>query len=365
MKKVLCLLAAVLVIVGLVGCQKKTTESAGAGASQAAAAEKTYVGVMNISMESEYWASLANGARLFAESLPAGTAEWIVMSGDTAEKQIANVESFITKYGQNGIIFLDPNNASVTPSVVEMCEEAGVKLSIYTTLADGLYPTDYENFVIFLANDNVTYGYEACVDLFKAIGGKGKVAELYGIPGNDAAYERNIGMQQALKEFPEIELADSQIGNYLGSEAMVVMENWIAKYGEDLKAVFCHSDGMAVGAAEALKNAGLSGKIKITGFDGTKAAFECIKDGSMYSTMFQDGYAVGGYGAAYAYAAKTGKIDVHTMDQAKRMFFSVVKLITAENVDEMIATYVNSTPVYNFDDLDWPIVGIIPNPKLR
>jgi ABC-type sugar transport system substrate-binding protein len=335
------------------------------GGKQAGAGDKTYVGVMNISMESEYWASLANGAKLFVESLPAGSAEWIVMSGDTADKQIANVESFITKYGNKGIIFLDPNNASVTPRVVELCEEAGVKLSIYTTLEKGLYPTDFDNFVIFLANDNVTFGYQACVDLFKAVGGEGKVAELYGIPGNDAANERNIGMKQALKEFPKIELVESQIANYNGPEAMAVMEAWIAKYGTDLKGVFCHSDGMAVGAAEALKNAGLAGKIKITGFDGTKAAFECIKDGSMYSTMFQDGYAVGGYAAAYAYAAKTGQLNVKTMDQKKRMFFSVVKLVTKANVDEMYNTYVKSVPKYDFTNLDWPIVGIIPNPKLK
>ncbi|MDR2184290.1 MAG: sugar ABC transporter substrate-binding protein [Treponema sp.] len=352
MKKVMILAAALAVLFALTGCKgKKAAESS----------EKITVGVMNISMESEYWASLAKGAELFAQSKGLG---YVVMSGDTPQKQIDNVESFINQYGSNGIIFLDPNNASVTPAVVEMCEEAGVKLSIYTTLEKGLYPTDFENFVLFLANDNVEFGYQACVDLFKSIGGKGKVAELYGIPGNDAAAERNIGMKRALDEFPEIELVDSQIANYLGSEGMVVMENWIAKYGDELKAVFCHSDGMAVGAAEALKNAGMVGKINICGFDGTKAAFECIKDGSMYSTMFQDGYAVGGYGAAYAWAAKTGKLDVKTMDQKKRMFFSVVKLVTAANVDEMIATYVDSVPTYDFDNLDFPIVGIIPNPKL-
>jgi ABC-type sugar transport system substrate-binding protein len=355
MKKALCATAACLALFVLVGCLKS---------GKKADSGKTYVGVVNISMESEYWASLANGAKLFVDSLPAGTAEWIVMPGDTAEKQMSNVESFITQYGKNGQIFLDPYNASVTPIVAEMCEEAGVKLVIYATLEDGLYPTDYENFVAFISNDNIRYGYLACKDLFESMGGKGKVAEMYGVPGNMAALQRNMGMQQALKEFPDIELVDSQIANYLGSEGMMVMENWIAKYGDQLQGVFCHSDGMAVGAAEALKNANMVGKIKIVGFDGTKAAFACIKDGSMYSTMFQDGYAVGGYGAAYAYAAKTGKLDVKTMDQKKRMFFSVVKLVTVANVDEMVNTYINNLPTYDFNNLDAAIDDIIPNPKL-
>ena len=354
MKKALCVAAACLALFALVGCSGSGKKSSG----------KTYVGVINISMESEYWASLANGAKLFVESLPAGTAEWIVMPGDTAEKQMSNAESFITQYGKNGQIFLDPYNASVTPIIAEMCEEADVKLVIYATLEEGLYPTDYENFVAFISNDNIRYGYLACKDLFESMGGKGKVAEMYGVPGNMAALQRNMGMQQALKEFPGIELVDSQIANYLGSEGMTVMEAWIAKYGDQLQGVFCHSDGMAVGAAEALKNADMVGKIKIVGFDGTKAAFACIKDGSMYSTMFQDGYAVGGYGAAYAYAAKTGKLDVKTMDQKKRMFFSVVKLVTAANVDEMVNTYINNLPTYDFNNLDAAIDDIIPNPKL-
>jgi ABC-type sugar transport system substrate-binding protein len=362
MKKMF-LLVAVVVLLGTVSAW------AGGGGQKAgaapAAADKTYICVVNISMESEYWASLANGAKLFAESLPAGTYEYQVLSGDSAEKQIANVESVISRYGNKAIIFLDPFNASVTPPVVEACEEAGVKLSIYTTVEDGLYPTDFDHWVLYLANDNVEFAYLACVDLFKAIGGSGKVGQMYGVPGNQAAAERKLGMDRALKEYPNIELVDTQIANYLGSEGMKVMENWIAKYGEDLKGVFCHSDGMAVGAAEALKNGNMVGKIKVVGFDGTKAAMECIQDGSMYSTMFQDGYAVGGYGAAYAYNAKIGKINVKTMDQKKRMFFSVVKLITKANVDQMYNDYVKNTPKFDFTNLDFPIVGIIPNPKLK
>ena len=363
MKKFLSAALVCLLVFAVIGCKPKQAASSGGGGG-AASPEKTYVGVINISMESEYWASLANGSKLFVDSLPPGTAEWIVMPGDTAEKQLANAESFITQYGKNGQIFLDPYNASVTPLIADLCEKAGVKLVIYTTLEEGLYPTDFEHFVCYISNDNIKYGYLACKDLFDSLGGKGKVAELYGVPGNLAAYQRNLGMKQALAEYPNIELLDSQIANYLGSEGMAVMEAWIARFGDTLEGVFCHSDGMAVGAAEALKNAGMTGKVKIVGFDGTKAALECVKEGSMYSTMLQDGYAVGGYAAAYAHAAKTGKLNVKTMDQKKRMFFSVVKLVTAANVDEMIATYITSLPKYDFNNLDAAIDDIVPNPKL-
>jgi ABC-type sugar transport system substrate-binding protein len=325
---------------------------------------KVYVGVVNISMESEYWASLANGAKIFVDSLPAGSAEFVLMPGDSADKQVANVESFITKYGKNGCIFLDPNNASITPIVVQKCEEAGVKLVIYATLGDNLYPTDYENFVVFMTQDDENSAYLASKDLFDSMGGRGNVCELYGIPGNDAALKRNAGLKRALAEYPGITLLDTQIANYNTNEALKITDTWFAKFGDTIDGIFCSSDGMALGAAEAAKKAGLAGKVKIVGFDGQAGALDAIKEGSMYSTIFNNGYLVGGFAAAYGYAARTGNINVKTMEQAKRMFYTKIILVKQNNVDDMINNYVKSLPKFDFTNLESCIDGIMPNKGL-
>lgn len=326
--------------------------------------DKIYVGISIGSLESEYWASLAKGAELFVESLPEGKAEAVVMTSLEPDQQVANIESFITTYGNKGVLFIDPRNLAITVTIAEMCEEAGVYFVLYSGLEEGIYPTDYKYFVAFMTQDDANSGYLSAKQLFDSIGGKGKVAELYGILGTDPSFLRNSGLMKALEEYPDIELVDSQVANHVASEALAVTENWIAAYGEDLDAIFCHSDTMAVAAAEALKQAGMQGEVHVAGFDGTAAALDCIKEGSMYNTVFNDGFLVGGYAAAWAYAAATGGIDTETMDQANRMFYSKIILVTADNVDQMVEDYINTAPSFDYINLDYPIDAVMENPSL-
>lgn len=349
----LCAILCAAAAFSITGCSKKS-----------AGDNKVYIGVSIASLENEYWASLAKGAELFAQSLPEGAAEVVVMTASEPDKQLSNIDAFITKYGENGIMFIDPMSGAVTPTIAARCEEAKVYYVNYANKDNNLFPTDFKYFVAYETQDDENSGYLAAKDLFNSIGGKGNVAELRGVLGNDAAKKRNAGFEKALAEFPDIKVLDAQVANYVSSEAFTITQQWITRFGDTLNAIYCHNDDMAIGAAEALTQKELTGKVKISGFDGTAAAFNAIKEGKMYSTIFNNGFLVGGYGAALAYNARTGKIDTATMDQSKRMFFSRVSLVKAENVDEIINDYVKATPKFNFDDIDYAIVGIIPNPKL-
>jgi ABC-type sugar transport system substrate-binding protein len=353
MKKVFIVVVSVLAVgLLLVSCGKKKEDS------------KVYIGVSISSLENEYWASLAKGAELVAKSLPEGSAEVVIMTAREADKQMANIESFITKYGDKGIMFVDPITGSITPTIAEMCEEAHVYYSNYANRDPNLYPTKYKYFTVFLTQDDINSGYMAAKDLFDSIGGKGNVAELRGVLGNDSAAKRNGGFEKALLEYPDIKVLDAQVANYVTSEAFTITQQWITKYGNTLNAIYTHNDDMAIGAIEALKQQNLTGTVKVSGFDGTSAAFAAIKEGTMHSTIFNNGFLVGGYGTAYAYAARTGKIDTKTIDQSKRMFYSKVELVKSDNVDRIIDDYVKSTPTFDFNNLDYPILGKIPNPSL-
>lgn len=348
MKKILALLLVCLMIV----------VSAGAIAEE----EKTYVGISIGSLESEYWASLAAGAEMFVDALPEGAAEAVVMTSLEPDEQLANIEAFCNTYGTNGVVFVDARNKAVTVPIVDLCETAGTKVCLYSSIEEGLYPTDYEHFVAFLTQDDYQSAKIAAEDLIAKMGGEGKICELFGILGAEPSILRSDGLKDAIAATDgKVELLDQQVANHDASQAMAAVENWIALYGDEIDGIFCSSDTMAVAAAEALKNAGMEGTVLVTGFDGTKAAWDCIREGSMYSTIFNDGYMVGYYAAAYAYAAKVGTLDVKTMDQAARMFCTKVALVTAENVEE----YANYVPAFDYTDLSSCVNSIYPNASLE
>jgi len=330
--------------------------------------KKVYIGFSMVGMDNEAWATMAEGAKAFVDGLPPGSAELVIMTGREAPIQWDNIQNFVAKYGSDGILWVDPITIGITPNIAALCEENKVYYVNLFNKEASIVPTDYKQWVVFMTHDDVTNAYIAAKALFDSIGGKGNVLELYGVQGNDASAKRTEGLKRALAEYPNIRLLDTQVGNFSGPEAQTVTENWLTKYqasNTQIDAIFSAGDTMAIGAIEALKQKGLAGKVKVSGIDGISAALDAVKDGTMVCTVYYDGYLTGGYGVAYAYAAKTGKINPQTMDQKRRMFYTRTILVNKSNVDSIIQNYIKNKPKYDYSNLDAAVDSIIPNPKLK
>jgi ABC-type sugar transport system substrate-binding protein len=335
--------------------------------SDAGSGKKVYIGFSMVGMDNEAWATMAEGAKAFVESLPPGAAELVIMTGREAPVQWDNIQNFVAKYGSDGILWVDPITIGITPNIAALCEQENVYYVNLFNKEASIVPTDYTKWVVFMTHDDEANGYLAAKTLFDSIGGKGNVLELYGVQGNDASFKRNLGLKRALSEYPNIKLLDTQVGDFSGPAAQTVTENWLTKYqasNTQIDAIFSAGDTMALGAVEALKQKGLAGKVKVCGIDGISAALDAVKEGTMVSTIYYDGHLTGGYGVSYAYAAKTGKINPQTMDQKRRMFYTKTILVTKDNVDTMIANYIRSKPKYDYSNLDAAVDSLIPNPKL-
>ena len=165
------------------------------------------------------------------------------------------------------------------------------------------------------------------------------------------------GLKKALDEYPGIEVLDDQAGDWETGKALTITENWIAKYGEEMTGIWCACDDMAIGVVQALKAKGLNGKIKTTGVDGTSAAIALVESGDLACTIMNNGWLQAGYGAAYAYAAKTGVIKTSEMDDTHRMFLTSGFLVTPDTMDEYRKTFVENAPAYDYNDLDYVIAG--------
>jgi len=100
---------------------------------------------------------------------------------------------------------------------------------------------------------------------------------------------------------------DEQHGNSSKDEAYAIMLDYIARFGDDLAAVFCENDQMALGAAAAIDENGLTGQILVFGFDGNEDAVTAIKEGSMHGTAAQNPYGMGRLGVELAVRLVNGE----------------------------------------------------------
>ena len=368
------MLTAAICVSSLAGCGSKpqeTTAPAPDAATEAPAAEtggddaeaptasgdKLTVAVSIRSMSSEYHMQYVAGAQAFIDSLPEGTAELQVLPCESNDdKQINDIKALIASKGDNMILFVDPNNAPNITSIAELCEEAGVYWVSAWNTPEGINPMSYKYWVAHQACDGVQQGYDLAVNIFDRFEepGKGKILVLEGMLANTANVERMEGLNKALEEYPDIEVLDDQAGDWDTKKALSITETWLAKY-DDIDGIWCASDDMALGVVQALKAKGLDKQVLVTGNDGTTDAVNAVESGEITVTIANNGWLQGGYGVAYAYAAKTGKLDPSSMKPEERMFYTNGIVITGDNVADYKKEYVDSAPVYDYEDLSFPV----------
>jgi simple sugar transport system substrate-binding protein len=114
------------------------------------------------------------------------------------------------------------------------------------------------------------------------------IAELVGTPGSAPANDRKKGFEQVLAKHPDMKIVKSQSGDFTRAKGKEVMETFLkSPEGKQLTALFAHNDDMALGAIQAMEEAGVKpGKdILIVSIDGVRGAFEAMAAGKLNCTV--------------------------------------------------------------------------------
>jgi len=188
------------------------------------------------------------------------------------ENQISAMRSCI----QQGvsIIALPPVVEDGWDAVLQEAKDAGIPVII----VDRSVKADPSLYAAHIGSNMVIEGEKAGTEMNKLLPDGGKIVELSGTTGSGAATGRAEGFRKTLAK--NIEILDSQTGNFTRAEGKPVMEAFLKKYGSEIKGAFIHNDDMAIGAIEAMKAAGLKpGDIKIVSVDGTRGGFQAMADG--------------------------------------------------------------------------------------
>jgi simple sugar transport system substrate-binding protein len=109
------------------------------------------------------------------------------------------------------------------------------------------------------------------------------IAELRGTEGSTPAIDRAQGFREVLALHPGYRILDSAEGDFTKEGGKRAMSGLIRRWGTGIKAVFSQNDDMALGAIEAIENAGLrpGRDIVLVSIDGERAAFEAMVQGKL------------------------------------------------------------------------------------
>lgn len=198
------------------------------------------------------------------------------------ENQIRAVRSFITQ-GVDAIVI-----APIVETGWEPVLREAKRAKIPVILTDRTIQTADESlFVCFIGSDFYEEGRMAADWLAKHTGGKGRIVELQGTPGSAPANERRKAFADGLKKFPDLKIIDSQSGNFERAGGKQVMEAFLKKHGKAVQIVYAHNDDMALGAAQAIEEAGLKpGKdITLVSIDAIREAVKAVSDGRLNCTV--------------------------------------------------------------------------------
>ena len=238
--------------------------------SLALAADKIKVGVSVPSADHGWTAGLLWWAKKAVKDIEAKDKDvtFYVVAASSGTKQVGDVEDLMVK-GIDALVIL-PHNPSTLQKVVEEVYASG----IYTVVVDRELPKPAQH--VFIAGDNPGLGKVGAEWLAEEMGGKGKLVVLEGmsIPINK---QRVDAFNEVMKNYPDIEIMDSQPADWSTQKALALMENYLQKH-KQIDAVWCQDDDMLKGVMQAIKEAGRTDIKTVLGGAGSKDIVKMIMD---------------------------------------------------------------------------------------
>jgi len=312
----------VLVMVVMVGVALALPAQAQGPTTLDLTPKKPYtIGFVVKALENPFWITLDNFGKDTAKKLGVNLAAYSAGGESKIENEVRIMEDLISQR-VDAIVVAPVDSQGIIPAVQD-ANAAGIPVITVDTASDGGKIANH------VATNNILGGELAGLFTVKTLGGKGKVAMLEGVTGQQVARDRKTGFHNIVDKNPDIKVVASQPANWDKALGVNVTEN-ILTANPDLELIYAANDQMALGAIEAVEAAGRQGKVKVVGYDGVQEALEAVKAGRMAATIRQNPETMGVLGIAEAVHLLNG-------EQVPAWIDTGTDTITSENVDKYLA----------------------------
>lgn len=292
-------------------------ESAGQSAGGGGGGQGVTMTLAVSTLNNPFFIQLRDGAQ------DAATKAGVQLNVVDAQNDAATQQNQLANAATQGVaaVIINPVDSEAAAAAVDPVERANIPIVAVDRAVEGKEVTS------MVASDNVAGGKQAAQAMADAVGKKGQLVVLQGVPGTSASRDRGAGFDQGLTAFPDVTVVARQPANFDRTQGLNVATN-LMESNPGVTGIFAENDEMALGAVQALGNR--AGKeVFVVGFDGTDDALKAVQNGTMYATIAQQPAELGRAGVEEALAAVNGK----NVDKVRAI---EVKTVTKDNVGDFL-----------------------------
>jgi ribose transport system substrate-binding protein len=239
-----------------------------------ARAESITIGASMSTDDNPFYIAMLKGIE--ARAKEKGWTVKVVSAQNDVARQINGVQDLIAA-GVKGIL-ISPIDAVATGPAYEAAHKAGIPIISVARGSASKYQT------LHVAMDEVQIGREIAEWSAKKLGGKGEVALLRG-PAGAATFDNLAkGYKETMAKYPNIKIVYEHDNKLSREEGLKLAEDAIVAH-PNLALIYGANDDVALGAMQAVKAAGKTGKIIVTGMNGVPPALKAVKAGDIGLTV--------------------------------------------------------------------------------
>jgi ribose transport system substrate-binding protein len=239
---------------------------------------KFHVGVSLPEAQNPFYVALGRSIQQTFEK--AGFRVTLLSANADVNEQVSNINDLVAS--KVDAILLSPLNTKGPAAAVQRAHAAGIPIFMTARTLDEQYRNLWKTYVGFDYTDVGAKKGKWVADNVKP----GKIAMLLGPAGALFAVDQEKGFREAIKN-ASFQVVWAQNSTQTRENGLKLSEDALVAH-RDLVAIYASNDDLALGAAQAVRAAGLSGKVAIIGTNGSPPALAAIHNGDMSATILLD-----------------------------------------------------------------------------
>lgn len=321
-KRILAMLMAGAMALTMTACGGSSTFQSGgddtANTGSDAAGGNHKIAVILKTLNSEYWQAVSAGINQAASDLNVTVDLQGPPSETSYDEQLNMIETTLGSSDAEALV--------LAPLQPDVATTAVANADIPILSVDTTFTSDKLLSYVGVSNEDAAKAGGAYIA--EKLGGKGNVVILAGVQGDTTSEDRVKGWTEGI-EAGGCKVLDMQYTDAVADKAVTTLEGLMQQYPDQIDAVVCHSDDVAMGAAQAIQSMGKQDDVMICGFGGISGATP-VKDGSITATV-----DIGAYQRGYDCVARA--LDAVEGKSIDSFYPSDPTIIDSDNVDDFLA----------------------------